>query len=198
MLIFFFIQVPSSQYSLKSMFDMKGSTVSILDESLITEEDRASLTLCGQWICRKPNTLLVEVLVCCAAAVFDWDIVPTEVEMQAVCDWRGARDMLLSGRECSRGIAKSMGLVDSFCNFHEGANDRFTCWDQSRNGRFSNEGSRIDFILVDPNLKIAPGEVPLFGCSVAKNFSTKREALNAATAFGLWQPVRRRKRKTRF
>merc|ERR1719210_1306361 len=40
-------------------------------------------------------------------------------------------------------------MVDSFARLHPVAEERFTCWDQYRNKRHENVGSRIDFILVD-------------------------------------------------
>lgn len=40
-------------------------------------------------------------------------------------------------------------MVDSFAAVHPCKHARYTCWDQSTNRRYSNEGSRIDHILVD-------------------------------------------------
>ncbi|CAJ1364611.1 unnamed protein product [Effrenium voratum] len=40
-------------------------------------------------------------------------------------------------------------MVDSFAEFYPEAQERFTCWDQYRNRRHENEGSRIDYVLVD-------------------------------------------------
>ena len=40
-------------------------------------------------------------------------------------------------------------MVDSFEFFHAAARDRFTIWSQYTNKRYDNEGSRIDFVLVD-------------------------------------------------
>merc|ERR1712048_1459990 len=40
-------------------------------------------------------------------------------------------------------------MVDSFREFHPQAEERFTCWDQYKNKRFENIGSRIDYFLVD-------------------------------------------------
>eukprot|EP00928_Gymnodinium_smaydae_P027616 TRINITY_DN212_c1_g1_i3.p1 TRINITY_DN212_c1_g1~~TRINITY_DN212_c1_g1_i3.p1 ORF type:complete len:310 (+),score=61.36 TRINITY_DN212_c1_g1_i3:584-1513(+) len=40
-------------------------------------------------------------------------------------------------------------MVDSFAELFPSACERFTCWDQYRNRRYENIGSRIDFILVD-------------------------------------------------
>jgi len=43
-------------------------------------------------------------------------------------------------------------MVDSFACFHPNAEERFTCWDQYRNKRHENVGSRIDYILIDQAL----------------------------------------------
>jgi hypothetical protein len=43
-------------------------------------------------------------------------------------------------------------MVDTFAHCHPLARDRFTCWDQSTNRRYFNEGSRIDYILIDRSL----------------------------------------------
>jgi exodeoxyribonuclease III len=40
-------------------------------------------------------------------------------------------------------------MVDSFAELHPNAQERFTCWDQYKNNRHINAGSRIDYILVD-------------------------------------------------
>ena len=41
------------------------------------------------------------------------------------------------------------GMIDSFAELHPRARERFTCWDQYRNGRAQNVGSRIDAVFVD-------------------------------------------------
>lgn len=48
-----------------------------------------------------------------------------------------------------RGLLDEDGMVDSFAELHPDAKERYTCWDQSKNNRHKNIGSRIDFILVD-------------------------------------------------
>ena len=49
-------------------------------------------------------------------------------------------------------VIEDDGMVDTFAHCHPDARDRFTCWDQSTNRRYVNEGSRIDYILVDRGL----------------------------------------------
>jgi hypothetical protein len=49
-------------------------------------------------------------------------------------------------------VVEDDGMVDTFAACHPHARDRFTCWDQSTNRRYINEGSRIDYILIDSAL----------------------------------------------
>ena len=75
------------------------------------------------------------------------------------------------------------GMRDSFLEYHEDAEDRFTVWEQYRNHRYCNRGARIDFILVDEKLKtrlVAP--LPLEATDAAT-------AAKCATACRLWQPA---------
>jgi hypothetical protein len=44
------------------------------------------------------------------------------------------------------------GMVDSFAEFHHDADERYTCWDQSKLLRYENIGSRIDYIFIDKEL----------------------------------------------
>jgi len=46
-------------------------------------------------------------------------------------------------------VLQEDSMVDTFAELYPRAQDRFTCWDQYRNKRFENEGSRIDYIIVD-------------------------------------------------
>ncbi len=47
-------------------------------------------------------------------------------------------------------LLHARGLVDTFAAAHgHSSRLRFTCWDQSSNSRYTNDGSRIDLILVD-------------------------------------------------
>ena len=44
-------------------------------------------------------------------------------------------------------------MIDTFRLHHPNAQGRFTCWNQYTNRRYENEGARIDYILVDRELK---------------------------------------------
>ncbi|CAE8701589.1 unnamed protein product, partial [Polarella glacialis] len=52
-------------------------------------------------------------------------------------------------RDWLEAVLREDGMVDSFAELYPTAEERFTCWDQYRNKRHDNEGSRIDYVLVD-------------------------------------------------
>ncbi|KAF4654654.1 hypothetical protein FOZ61_008135 [Perkinsus olseni] len=76
------------------------------------------------------------------------------------------------------------GMRDSFRWAHPNAKERFTCWDQYRNRRYINAGSRIDYILVDDTIEIEKGAQLPLGCDA-------EAALRCATAGGLHAPAPR-------
>ena len=69
---------------------------------------------------------------------------------------------------------------------------RFTCWHQLKNKRYTNEGSRIDFTLVDEPLMafVEPNEGKTLRCGKEPHDNPLGEeaALLAATAGGLFEP----------
>ena len=88
------------------------------------------------------------------------------------------------------------GMTDTFSHCHPHALDRFTCWcvkildmfercglnrvcrDQSTNRRYFNEGSRIDYILIDRSLMPymqSGGQLP-GGCNVSGHVSARARA----------------------
>jgi len=87
------------------------------------------------------------------------------------------------------------GMVDTFRegNRAPGAPEgRFTCWDQYKNARYSNEGLRIDFILVDGDMfaeSVRPEDFRLHGGCDEVAPGSEDAALRMATAFGNFQPV---------
>jgi len=90
-------------------------------------------------------------------------------------------------RSWIRAVIEEDKMIDSFAHFHGEASERFTCWDQYRNKRYENVGTRIDYFLVDHSLfshaqrgaALASGK-----CDPA----TGSGALAAATLDGLSQP----------
>ncbi|KAF4666063.1 hypothetical protein FOL47_004285 [Perkinsus chesapeaki] len=79
---------------------------------------------------------------------------------------------------------KGDGMKDSFREAHPSAVDRFTCWDQYRNKRYTNSGTRIDYILTDDSLPIIIGAPLPLGCDA-------KAALRCATADGQHVPAPR-------
>jgi hypothetical protein len=100
---------------------MQAVLAPVLDGTLLRSEDWARLTLGGQWICRRANSLPFEMLVHSVAVVFDWDSLPSEREMRAAADSPQAQQWLSAGRVCSNGVATSMALQDSFSVLHPNA-----------------------------------------------------------------------------
>lgn len=69
--------------------------------------------------------------------------------------------------------------------------ERYTVWNTRTNERYINAGSRIDFILVDPELTVGGRSAKLVGCDCDSEICQKPKicALQACTAFGRWQPA---------
>ena len=75
--------------------------------------------------------------------------------------------------------------MDSLDALHPQRTDRFTCWNQYTNRRYDNEGSRIDYVIVDEALWRSSNPV-------AGTLDTGRRggsALDACTLDGRWQPA---------
>jgi hypothetical protein len=93
-------------------------------------------------------------------------------------------------------VGPSAPMADSFAVLRPGYEGRFTCWEQYTNGRYSNAGSRIDYIWVDRQLfdaralagaEMADGRGPA-ASGEPHRFAVQSEeaAAAAATAGGLW------------
>lgn len=94
-------------------------------------------------------------------------------------------------------IMEEDGMVDTFRHFYPKAEGRYTCWHQFTNKRYTNEGARIDFCLVDASLLplVRKGDVESLrcGCSTTTtpchHHNTEAAALCAATANRRFEPV---------
>eukprot|EP00446_Apocalathium_sp_SHHI-4_P035180 CAMPEP_0177317982 /NCGR_PEP_ID=MMETSP0368-20130122/13829_1 /TAXON_ID=447022 ORGANISM="Scrippsiella hangoei-like, Strain SHHI-4" /NCGR_SAMPLE_ID=MMETSP0368 /ASSEMBLY_ACC=CAM_ASM_000363 /LENGTH=559 /DNA_ID=CAMNT_0018777377 /DNA_START=66 /DNA_END=1746 /DNA_ORIENTATION=+ len=80
------------------------------------------------------------------------------------------------------------GMVDSFTAFYPHAEERFTCWDQYKNKRHENMGSRIDYILVDKAFFECHARQGAGLDSRGREPDSPLAALAAATFDGLSQP----------
>jgi len=76
-------------------------------------------------------------------------------------------------------------MVDSFVEFFPNARGRFTSWEQYTNGRYVNEGARLDYILVDEALfRSHAVRGPLPPDCTEDTFDAPETALQLATANG--------------
>mmetsp|Transcript_23076 Transcript_23076/g.42388 ORF Transcript_23076/g.42388 Transcript_23076/m.42388 type:complete len:605 (+) Transcript_23076:131-1945(+) len=84
------------------------------------------------------------------------------------------------------------GMVDVFRHFYPAAEARFTCWHQFMQKRYTNEGGRIDFTLVDKALLnyVEPNDNQTLRCGKEPHTNPLGEeaALLAATAGGMFEP----------
>lgn len=100
-------------------------------------------------------------------------------------------------RQWLKDLLRNDDMVDVFRHFYPNAEARFTCWHQFTNRRYVNDGSRIDFIIVDRDLlKHAQPGTPLRTCdskisgkNIIDNPLSEESALRAATANGRFQPA---------
>ena len=96
-------------------------------------------------------------------------------------------------RQWMDSLIQEDGMVDTFRHFYPKAEGRFTCWDQSTNRRYENEGVRLDYMLVDASLLqyVLKGDVPTLHCGGTKHNNPLGEeaARLAATANGAFKPA---------
>jgi len=86
-------------------------------------------------------------------------------------------------------------LIDTFAQAHPEAENRFTCWNQHLNLRYSNCGARLDYVLCDVSLAhslVATPTDQLPGASSRFAGHTSQAALDAATSFGRWHQAPRK------
>mmetsp|Transcript_23600 Transcript_23600/g.67794 ORF Transcript_23600/g.67794 Transcript_23600/m.67794 type:complete len:222 (+) Transcript_23600:554-1219(+) len=81
-------------------------------------------------------------------------------------------------------------MVDSFVEFFPNARGQFTSWEQYTNGRYVNEGARLDYILVDEALfRSHAVRGPLPPDCTEDTFDAPETALQLATANGRFTPA---------
>mmetsp|Transcript_10862 Transcript_10862/g.16193 ORF Transcript_10862/g.16193 Transcript_10862/m.16193 type:complete len:574 (-) Transcript_10862:18-1739(-) len=98
-------------------------------------------------------------------------------------------------------LLKDDEMADTFAEKWPEEKDRFTCWDQYKNSRYSNIGARIDYIVIDRSLMVSvkkgcqkmygaeriPSQAQTSGKILTDQCSTNSSSLNACTAFGRWK-----------
>eukprot|EP00605_Chrysophyceae_sp_TOSAG23-4_P000585 GSChrysophyteH1.ASY1.ANO1.662.1 assembled CDS len=97
----------------------------------------------------------------------------------AVCDVEWMKSLLMTDN-----------MIDAFAAARPYASDRFTCWNQYTNDRYSNIGSRIDYTLVDAALWDADSSLAKSRKGLhPSGHQEQKAALDACTNFGSFQPV---------
>mmetsp|Transcript_22879 Transcript_22879/g.63959 ORF Transcript_22879/g.63959 Transcript_22879/m.63959 type:complete len:279 (+) Transcript_22879:1-837(+) len=80
--------------------------------------------------------------------------------------------------------------ADVFAEVHPDAEERFTTWGQASNSRYSNTGTRIDYVICDRatfrDCVVCSPTSDLAGAAPADSAASAASALNAATCFGRW------------
>merc|ERR1711865_1076404 len=55
-------------------------------------------------------------------------------------------------RQWLTSLLRDDGMVDAFRYYYPHAEGRYTCWCQFTNKRYTNEGARIDYTIIDKSL----------------------------------------------
>ena len=137
-----------------------------------------------------------------------WD----DATVQEICDTVGTVNRDSPSRKWLQSLLEEDRMIDTFRYYYPTALGRFTCWNQSLNCRYRNEGSRIDYTIIDESLLsyLEKGNVPTLRCGTLENtagnsndstkersiqqdqitFAMSQEgAMSAITANGRFQPA---------
>jgi exodeoxyribonuclease III len=138
----------------------------------------------------KENTVCIDMLaeLMNKIAGVEWD----EGIMRSIAETDATIEQLSPSRKWLHSVLREDGMIDAFRHFYPEAEGRFTCWNQNKNRRYVNEGSRIDYTLVDRSLigQVLPGEgLRCCGKIEAGQEGSEKAALLAATANGHFQPA---------
>lgn len=139
---------------------------------------------------REENVISISVLteLMSKIAGIHWD----EKTQRMISDSAADTGRVSPPRKWLNDVIEEDRMVDVFRHFYPSAEGRFTCWHQFTNKRYSNEGARIDFTLVDSTLLqfCRKGDVESLRCSLCQgDANSEMAALSAATANGGFQPV---------
>lgn len=148
-------------------------------------------------IIRRKDTLILEELKDCMKLANDNPSVQElrEEHWEVLADYFSLPCHNPSSVQWIQDLLQKDKMVDSFAYFYPNKKYRFTCWDQQTNRRYSNEGTRIDHILVDESLIYQAGIIGLSKLAgeeemerekveLSTNEWDKRAALGACTGFG--------------
>ena len=141
--------------------------------------------------CLEANVIRIEVLqeLMSKIAGVTWD----ESILRSIASTHGTVPRGSPHRDWLTALLKEDDMVDVFRHFYPKAEARFTCWDQSTNRRYHNDGVRLDYTIIDrtllPSVKLAPSLRCGGKANGEADFLSEKEALRAATADGRFQPV---------
>jgi hypothetical protein len=77
-----------------------------------------------------------------------WD----ENTIRDIADTVGTVNRHSPSRQWLQSLLEEDHMIDTFRYYYPTALGRFTCWNQSLNCRYTNEGSRIDYTIIDESL----------------------------------------------
>lgn len=156
----------------------------------------------GRWVLREDGTLQVEVLAAVAPHAFPRHVPvqPSSADIAAFADCDGV-DWLSSDAPCLIAWARSLidqdGMLEVVSQLFPRARGRFTVWSQYTNQRYTNRGTRVDYIFLDRAFfesRLVLPTLPLDGCLCVGAHPSdgscawdEASALRAATAYGRWR-----------
>ena len=110
----------------------------------------------------------------------EWD----EELQRHIAATEGGTSRMAPPRRWLNSIIDEDGMIDAFTYFYPEAEGRFTCWHQFTNKRYTNEGARIDFTLVDAALVplLKKGQVQGLRCGCNADSPAKHDPLSEAAA----------------
>jgi len=142
----------------------------------------------GEYVLHKPGQIAICDFAECLKKIAGVEV--TNADLHALSDAVGENPTPIDVHAWLQSVLTEDSMRDSFAELHPQADARFTCWDQYRNKRFENCGTRIDYILVDSPLFSAHGSRgPLLDCgSSFADPNSETAALAAATLGGRYEP----------
>lgn len=144
---------------------------------------------------QEPNAVGVAVLAELMAKICH--VAWTEATMREIADYHATSSStkrLSPTRAWLHDVLHKDGMIDAFRHFYPTAQARYTCWNQNKNHRYANEGTRIDYTLIDASLlsHLKQGCPTLRCCRPVRGVGQdlcEQSALQASTANGLFQPA---------
>ena len=150
--------------------------------SYLSPETLEEVPVCGE------NEVSIKILAELMTKIggIEWD----EATQRQICSEHADISPIAPTRKWFNSLLVEDTMVDAFRQFYPNSEGRFTCWDQSRNRRYGNDGCRLDYTLVDSALVpfIEKGG-SIRTCGSEADPCSEVAALSAATANGRFQPA---------